>query len=69
MGGIAFDGVALRGEIGSKARHKNLKQMHLGEKEFNDKQELKKKTKRFIVEEANKYIKRKNLCSVKNILE
>nr|WP_314469728.1 hypothetical protein [uncultured Campylobacter sp.] len=41
MGGIAFGGIALRGEIGSKARHKNLKQMHQDEKEFNDKQELK----------------------------
>ena len=42
IGGIAFDGIALRGEIGgSKARHKNLKQMYLDEKEFNDKQELK----------------------------
>lgn len=58
MGGIAFDGIALRGKIGSKARHKNLKQMHLDEKEFNDKQDLKKKIKRLIVEEANKYIKK-----------
>ena len=58
MGGVAFDGVALRGEIGSKAKHKNLRRMHLYEKEFNDKQELKKKIKRFIVEEANKYIKK-----------
>ena len=42
MGGAAFEGIALRGEIsGSKARHKNLKQMHKDEKEFNDKQELK----------------------------
>ena len=58
MGGTAFEGIAMRGEIGSKARHKNLKQMHLDEKEFNDKQELKKKIKRLIVEEANKYIKK-----------
>ena len=58
MGGIAFDGIALRGEIGSKAKHKNLRRMHLDEKEFNDKQELKKKIKRLIVEEANKYIKK-----------
>jgi len=58
MGGIAFDGIALRGEIGSKAKHKNLRRMHLDEKGFNDKQELKKKIKRFIVEEANKYIKK-----------
>ena len=58
MGGIAFDGIALRGEIGSKAKHKNLIRMHLDEKEFNDKQELKKKIKRLIVEEANKYIKK-----------
>ena len=41
MGGIAFDGIALRGEIGIRARHKNLKQMYLDEKEFNDKQDLK----------------------------
>ena len=58
MGGIAFDGVALRGEIGSKAKHKNLIRMHLDEREFNDKQVLKKKIKRLIVEEANKYIKK-----------
>ena len=45
MGGIAFDGIALRGEIGSKARHKNLKQMHKYEKEFNNEQELKSKNK------------------------
>ena len=32
MGGAAFEGIALRGEIGSKARHKNLKQIHLDEK-------------------------------------
>ena len=58
MGGIAFDGVALRGEIGSKARHKNLKQMHLDEKEFNDKQELKKKIKQLVVKEVKKYTKK-----------
>ena len=58
MGGIAFDGVAIRGEIGSKARHKNLKQMHKDEKEFNDKQELKKKIKQLVVKEVKKYIKK-----------
>ena len=58
MGGIAFDGVALRGEIGSKARHKNLNQMHLDEKEFNDKQELKKKIKQLVVKEVKKYTKK-----------
>ncbi|WP_298086492.1 hypothetical protein [uncultured Campylobacter sp.] len=58
MGGIAFDGVALRGEIGSKARHKNLKQMHKDEKEFNDKQELKKKIKQLLVKEVKKYTKK-----------
>ena len=58
MGGIAFDGIALRGEIGSKARHKNLNQMHLGEKEFNDKQELKKKIKQLLVKEVKKYTKK-----------
>ncbi|WP_241091588.1 hypothetical protein [Campylobacter showae] len=58
MGGAAFDGIALRGEIGSKARHKNLKQMHQDEKEFNDKQELKKKIKQFVVKEVKKYTKK-----------
>jgi len=58
MGGMAFDGVALRGEIGSKARHKNLKQMHKDEKEFNDKQELKKKIKQLLVKEVKKYTKK-----------
>ena len=58
MGGIAFDGVALRGEIGSKARHKNLNQMHQDEKEFNDKQELKKKIKQLVVKEVKKYTKK-----------
>ena len=58
MGGIAFDGIALRGEIGSKARHKNIKQMHLDEKEFNDKQELKKKIKQLVVKEVKKYTKK-----------
>ena len=58
MGGIAFDGVALRGEIGSKARHKNLNQMHLDAKEFNDKQELKKKIKQLLVKEVKKYTKK-----------
>ena len=67
MGGIAFDGIALRGEIGSKARHKNLKQMHLDEKEFNDKQELKKKIKQLLVKEVKKYTKKENIYSVKNI--
>jgi hypothetical protein len=32
IGGAAFEGIALRGEICSKARHKNLKQIHLDEK-------------------------------------
>ena len=58
MGGMAFDGIAIRGEIGSKAKHKNLIRMHQDEKEFNDKQDLKKKIKRLIVEEARKHIKK-----------
>ena len=58
MGGIAFDGVAIRGEIGSKARHKNLKQMHKDEKEFNNEQELKSKIKQLVSKEAGKYIKK-----------
>ena len=59
MGGIAFDGVALRGEIGSKAKHKNLRRMHLDEKEFNNEQEFKNKIRQSIVYEARKYIKKK----------
>ena len=59
MGGIAFDGIALRGEIGSKARHKNLKQMHQDEKEFNNEQEFKNKIRQSIVDRARKYIKKK----------
>ena len=58
MGGIAFDSIALRGEIGSKAKHKNLRRMHLDEKEFNDKQELKKKIKQLVVKEVKKYTKK-----------
>lgn len=58
MGGIAFDGIALRGEIGSKAKHKNLRRMHLDEKEFNDKQEPKKKIKQLVVKEVKKYTKK-----------
>ena len=59
MGGIAFDGVALRGEIGSKARHKNLKQMHKTEKEYSTEQEFKNKIRQSIIDEARKYIKKK----------
>ena len=59
MGGIAFDGIALRGEIGSKARHKNLKQMHLDEKEYSTEQEFKNKIRQSIIDEARKYIKKK----------
>ncbi|WP_169754110.1 hypothetical protein [Campylobacter curvus] len=58
MGGIAFDGVALRGEIGSKARHKNLKQMHRTEKDYSAEQEFKNKIRQLIVNEVKKYIKK-----------
>ena len=58
MGGIAFDGVALRGEIGSKARHKNLKQMHRTEKDYSAEQEFKNKIRQLIVNEVRKYIKK-----------
>ena len=58
MGGIAFEGIALRGEIGSKAKHLNLKQMHKIEKEYNDEQELKRKIKQLIVEAVKRYIKK-----------
>nr|WP_314904224.1 hypothetical protein [uncultured Campylobacter sp.] len=68
MGGAAFEGIALRGEIGSKARHKNLKQMHLDEKEFNDKQEFKNKIRQLIVNEARKYIKKKESMFGKDYL-
>ena len=68
MGGIVFDGIALRGEIGSKAKHKNLKQMHKDEKEFNDKQEFKNKIRQLIVNEARKYIKKKESMFGKDYL-
>lgn len=68
MGGAAFDGIALRGEIGSKAKHKNLKQMHKDEKEFNDKQEFKNKIRQLIVNEARKYIKKKESMFGKDYL-
>ena len=58
MGGIAFDGIALRGEIGSKARHKNLKQMHRTEKDYSAEQEFKNKIRQLIVNEVRKYIKK-----------
>ena len=58
MGGVAFEGIAMRGEIGSKAKHKNLKQMHKDEKEFNNEQELKSKIKQLVSKEAGKYIKK-----------
>ena len=59
MGGVAFNGIALRGEIGSKARHKNLKQMHRTEKEYSAEQEFKNKMRQSIVDKARKYIKKK----------
>ena len=58
IGGAAFEGIAMRGEIGSKAKHKNLKQMHKDEKEFNNEQELKSKIKQLVSKEAGKYIKK-----------
>ncbi|EJP76336.1 MULTISPECIES: hypothetical protein [Campylobacter] len=68
MGGIAFDGIALRGEIGSKAKHKNLKQMHKDEKEFNNEQEFNNKIRQLIVNEARKYIKKKESMFGKDYL-
>ncbi|WP_261788535.1 hypothetical protein [Campylobacter concisus] len=59
MGGAAFEGIAMRGEIGTKARHKNLKQMHKDEKEFNNEQEFKNKIRQSIVDRARRYIKKK----------
>ena len=58
MGGAAFEGIALRGEVGTKARHKNLKQMHKTEKEYSDEQKLKKKIKQLVVKKAKKHIKK-----------
>ena len=68
MGGIAFDGVALRGKIGSKARHKNLKQMHKTEKEYSTEQEFKNKIRQSIIDEARKYIKKKESMFGKDYL-
>ncbi|WP_346746991.1 hypothetical protein [uncultured Campylobacter sp.] len=59
MGGVAFEGIAMRGEIGSKAKHKNLKQMHKTEKEYSTEQEFKNKIRQSIIDEARKYIKKK----------
>lgn len=59
MGGAAFEGIALRGEPGSKMRHKNIKQMHKTEKEYSTEQEFKNKIRQSIVYEARKYIKKK----------
>ena len=67
MGGAAFEGIALRGELGSKMRHKNIKQMHKTEKEYSNEQKFKNKIRQSIVDEARKYIKRKGLCSAKTI--
>lgn len=58
MGGAAFEGIALRGEPGSKMRHKNIKQMHKTEKEYSTEQEFKNKIRQLIVNEVKKYIKK-----------
>jgi len=68
MGRVAFEGIAMRGEIGSKAKHKNLKQMHKDEKEFNNEQEFKNKIRQLIVNEARKYIKKKESMFGKDYL-
>ncbi|WP_103600300.1 hypothetical protein [Campylobacter concisus] len=68
MGGAAFEGIAMRGEIGTKARHKNLKQMHKDEKEFNNEQEFKNKIRQSIVDRARKYIKKKESMFGKDYL-
>lgn len=59
MGGAAFEGIALRGEPGSKMRHKNIKQMHKTEKEYSTEQEFKNKIRQSIIDEARKHIKKK----------
>jgi len=58
MGGAAFKGIALRGELGSKMRHINIKQMHKTEKEYSNEQKFKNKIRQSIVDEARKYIKK-----------
>ncbi|WP_122874374.1 hypothetical protein [Campylobacter showae] len=68
MGGAAFNGIALRGEIGSKARHKNLKQMHRTEKEYSAEQEFKNKMRQSIVDKTRKYIKKKESMFGKDYL-
>lgn len=68
MGGAAFKGIALRGELGSKMRHKNIKQMHKTEKEYSNEQKFKNKIRQFIVDEARKYIKKKESMFGKDYL-
>ena len=68
MGGAAFEGIALRGEPGSKMRHKNIKQMHKTEKEYSTEQEFKNKIRQSIVYEARKYIKKKESMFGKDYL-
>ena len=58
MGGAAFEGIALRGEPGSKMRHKNIKQMHKTEKEYSAEQKFKNKIRQLIANEVKKYIKK-----------
>ncbi|WP_234400559.1 hypothetical protein [Campylobacter concisus] len=68
MGGAAFKGIALRGELGSKMRHKNIKQMHKTEKEYSNEQKFKNKIRQSIVDEARKYIKKKESMFGKDYL-
>jgi len=68
MGGAAFKGIALRGELGSKMRHKKLKQMHKTEKEYSNEQKFKNKIRQLIVNEARKYIKKKESMFGKDYL-
>ena len=68
MGGAAFEGIALRGELGSKMRHKNIKQMHKTEKEYSTEQKFKNKIGQSIVDEARKYIKKKESMFGKDYL-
>ena len=68
MGGAAFKGIALRGELGSKMRHKNIKQMHKTEKEYSNEQKFKNKIRQLIVNEARKYIKKKESMFGKDYL-
>ena len=69
MGEAAFKGIALRGELGSKMRHKNIKQMHKTEKEYSNEQKFKNKIRQSIVDEARKSIKKERVYVRQRLFE